>query len=64
MAVQLSLLSSVRWTCSPEMGALVMEFVRTPVTVVASEKSPVAELTISDVGSVTVAEVVLVDAVS
>ena len=43
---------------------MVMEFVRTPVTVVASEKSPVAELTISDVGSVTVAEVVLVDAVS
>ena len=41
-------------TGSPAMGALVTESVSTPETDVASAKSPVAELTMRVVGSVTV----------
>ncbi len=55
VAVQVSSPFNVNVTGSPGMGALVIESVSTPETDVASAKSPVAELTMRSVGSVTVA---------
>ena len=51
VAVQVSLLSRVRVTGSPEIGADVFELVSTPETVVAKLYSPVPALTVKVVGT-------------